>query len=468
MLIQQLSAPEPAARQQAVEKLAALGPDVLWLVPKPYATTTDKEARLHCQMVLKALVKEHGADAVMLSALRVARVTMMGVRSRKRAGENLLQVVQEAPDSRYSDDALLIAGNCFLMAEDYRRAVRAFEAVIERYPRGVFVAGASWSQSMHGIYLCSRRSAKKLLREDAIKAVGLYEKYLEAYPEHTCDEARYWLAWVHASHLNDAEKAREVLAKIPQVTIRESRILGYQDQLFRERLKAAILKDLVQRSVGPLDLAPVHALGGMVRAFRAKLGMEVEADQSGESDEALRRQAETRVDAFLKKNMPEFNMPEVIRQEELAREEKRKRAEKEKVKRQEAYRKGLKTLKDPDASARARSLAVLVVRKREDVPLLLRQLNREQFEGIVVQNTMRVLGALKDKRAVPHLLKYLDGTTVVPPGDVEMVQRNAISALGKIGDRSALPRLREYLDSEYESVRVFARSAVGRLERLER
>ena len=470
-LIGQLSDPEPAAREEAVEKLAALGPNVLWLIQRTSGTTTDKEVKLHCQMVLKALVKEHGADAVMLSALRVARVGMMAVGSGKTVGESLLHVVEEAPDSRYSDDALLIAGNCFLMAEDYPEAVRTFEAVIERYPRGVHVVSENWYTNVHGLHLSGSRPARKLLLDDALKVVRLYEKYLEAYPEHTCDEARYWLATVHASYLNDVEKAKEVLGKIPHVSVRESKILGYQDQIFQERLDHAITDALKTRGFPFIQLQPRHFLASSVRAFRAKLGMAVKEEKVDETPEELRREAETRVDAFLKKNMPEFNMPEVIRQEELAREEKRKRAEKEEAKRQKAYQEGLKTLKDPDASARARGLAVLAVArvgKPEALPLLRGQLNRKEFEGIVVQNTMRVLGDLRDKRAVPHLLKYLDGTTVVPEGDVEDVQRRAIFALAKIGDPLALPVLRKCLNSEYQIVREFAERAIARLERLER
>jgi hypothetical protein len=59
-LIKQFSAPEFAARQAAVEKVIALGPDVLPLIRKTLAETADAEVKLRCQMVLKAL----GASAV--------------------------------------------------------------------------------------------------------------------------------------------------------------------------------------------------------------------------------------------------------------------------------------------------------------------------------------------------------------------------------------------------------------------
>ena len=278
------------------------------------------------------------------------------------------------------------------------------------------------------------------------------------------------LGFRRALYLDDAKRGKEVLEKIPQVPIRESKILGYQDEIFKERLDRAILDALRSRGFWPLRLKPRHFLAQFVRELRARLGMKVKEEKVDVTPEALKREAEARVDAFMKKNMPEFNMPEVIRQEELAREEERKRAEKEEAKREKAHLEALKTLKDPGASEFARGHAVLAVRHRrkdETIPLLLRQLNREKFEGIVVQNTMRVLGDLKVRRAVPHLLKYLDGTTVVPEGDVEDVQRKAISALAKIGDRSALPVLKECLTSKYQIVREFAQRAIARLERPE-
>jgi len=59
-LIAQLSAPEFAARQQAVEKLIALGAGVLPLVKKTLAETADVEVKMRCEMVLKGIEKDHG------------------------------------------------------------------------------------------------------------------------------------------------------------------------------------------------------------------------------------------------------------------------------------------------------------------------------------------------------------------------------------------------------------------------
>jgi hypothetical protein len=57
-LIKQFSAAEFDLRQQAVDKLVALGPDVAPLVKKALEETADNEVKLRCEMVLKAL----GAD----------------------------------------------------------------------------------------------------------------------------------------------------------------------------------------------------------------------------------------------------------------------------------------------------------------------------------------------------------------------------------------------------------------------
>jgi hypothetical protein len=54
-LIKQFSAAEFDLRQQAVDKLVALGPDVIPLVKKTLEETADNEVKLRCRMVLKAL-----------------------------------------------------------------------------------------------------------------------------------------------------------------------------------------------------------------------------------------------------------------------------------------------------------------------------------------------------------------------------------------------------------------------------
>jgi hypothetical protein len=59
-LIRQFAAKEFDTRQRAVEKLVELGPDVVPLVKAALASTTDKEVKLRCEMVLKKIVERYG------------------------------------------------------------------------------------------------------------------------------------------------------------------------------------------------------------------------------------------------------------------------------------------------------------------------------------------------------------------------------------------------------------------------
>jgi len=61
-LIREFSAREFAVRHEAVEKLIAMGPDVLPLIRKALAGTQDGEVKLRCEMVLRGIDARHGAD----------------------------------------------------------------------------------------------------------------------------------------------------------------------------------------------------------------------------------------------------------------------------------------------------------------------------------------------------------------------------------------------------------------------
>ena len=71
-LIKQFSHRDFAVREQAVTRLVALGVDVVPVVKKALAETTDNEVKLRCEMVLKAIAKKHGID-VGLGTKRPAR-----------------------------------------------------------------------------------------------------------------------------------------------------------------------------------------------------------------------------------------------------------------------------------------------------------------------------------------------------------------------------------------------------------
>lgn len=61
-LVKQFSHRDFAVREQAVNRLVALGVDVVPVVKKALAETTDNEVKLRCEMVLKAIAKKHGLD----------------------------------------------------------------------------------------------------------------------------------------------------------------------------------------------------------------------------------------------------------------------------------------------------------------------------------------------------------------------------------------------------------------------
>lgn len=76
-LIEQFSSRRFAARQQAVEKLVALGADVVPLIRKALAETADNEVKLRCRMVLKALKADtHAAEPAGDFGLDASKITL--------------------------------------------------------------------------------------------------------------------------------------------------------------------------------------------------------------------------------------------------------------------------------------------------------------------------------------------------------------------------------------------------------
>lgn len=61
-MIAQFSAREFAVRQAAVEKLVAMGPDVLPLIRKALAETQDAEVKMRCEMVIKSITETQRAS----------------------------------------------------------------------------------------------------------------------------------------------------------------------------------------------------------------------------------------------------------------------------------------------------------------------------------------------------------------------------------------------------------------------
>lgn len=103
------------------------------------------------------------------------------------------------------------------------------------------------------------------------------------------------------------------------------------------------------------------------------------------------------------------------------------------------------------------------------VPVLLEHLKADH-SLVVRQNTIRALGKIGDKRAVPPLLDILRAPVqgrIEDEGESEaLFRREAVLALDDIGDPSSLAVLRTIAEAarEYQSVRDFARIAMRKLK----
>jgi len=80
-LIKDFAAKEFTTRQAAVEKLIALGPDVVPLVKKVQGETADAEVKLRCQMTLKGITDKYGVTvtgpkAALKTSLEASKITM--------------------------------------------------------------------------------------------------------------------------------------------------------------------------------------------------------------------------------------------------------------------------------------------------------------------------------------------------------------------------------------------------------
>jgi HEAT repeat protein len=103
------------------------------------------------------------------------------------------------------------------------------------------------------------------------------------------------------------------------------------------------------------------------------------------------------------------------------------------------------------------ALALAYVKDRTGVPVLAETLDGCEDGGDILfcQLVIIKLGALRDRRAVPALLKHLPEW---------QNRREMVQALGRIADPSTVPALAERLEAdEYVPVRAEAASALGRI-----
>jgi len=150
-LITQFADRRFAVRQQAVDKLVAMGPDVIPVVQKTLADTTDAEVKLRCEMTLKKIMDKYG-------------VILDG----EKPGWDRHRWIEEAKkhDCNYTPQA-----NRDKAVECYRKAISAMPASMNRMALEFRVA-----QLLGSVYQASK--GEKARPDEAIAA---YEGILKTY-----------------------------------------------------------------------------------------------------------------------------------------------------------------------------------------------------------------------------------------------------------------------------------------------
>jgi soluble lytic murein transglycosylase len=117
--------------------------------------------------------------------------------------KNLAQLRQDAPNSPWLEQALLSAGNIFLLKKNYDRAIDAYRELQERFPNAGRASYAHWKAA----WLTLRQGRK----EEAKKA---FEEQIALYPSsNEVPAALYWRARL-AREDGDLEMARAFYQKI--------------------------------------------------------------------------------------------------------------------------------------------------------------------------------------------------------------------------------------------------------------
>ena len=176
------------------------------------------EARADVHLALASLLLKGGRakDAkLILESLKdtagevnAQRIYLLGEVARASDDEdgflkNLTELRQEAPTSPWLEQALLSAGNIFLLKRNYDRAIDAYRELQERFPNGGRASYAHWKAA----WLTLRQGRK----EEAKKA---FEEQIALYPSsNEVPAALYWRARL-AREDGDLELARAFYQKI--------------------------------------------------------------------------------------------------------------------------------------------------------------------------------------------------------------------------------------------------------------
>ncbi len=132
------------------------------------------------------------------------------------------QLRQSAPSSPWMEQALLSAGNIFLLKKDYDRAVDAYRELQQRFPNGGRASYAHWKAA----WLTLRQGRNQEAEKE-------FEEQIELYPSsNEIPAALYWRARL-AQEDNDFVKARAFYQKL------SDRFRNYYyAELARQQLKA--------------------------------------------------------------------------------------------------------------------------------------------------------------------------------------------------------------------------------------
>jgi soluble lytic murein transglycosylase len=185
-----------------------------------YATALDKSGRSRDARQLLTNIGPQ-TDATEAQRLYLLSVTAGSTNDEDAAEKTLAQLRQFGPSSPWLEQALLSAGNMYLLKRDYDRAIDHYRELQQRFPEGARSAYAHWKAA----WLSYRQGRT----EDAIKA---FEDQIALYPEsNEVPNALYWRARA-AEDAGDRIMARAFYEKL------SSRYRNYYyAELARQRMK---------------------------------------------------------------------------------------------------------------------------------------------------------------------------------------------------------------------------------------
>ena len=202
--------------------------------------------------------------------LSAQRIYLLGEVARASDDEegflkNLAQLRQDAPNSPWLEQALLSAGNIFLLKRNYDRAIDAYRELQERFPNAGRASYAHWKAA----WLTLRQGRK----EEAKKA---FEDQIALYPSsNEVPAALYWRARL-AREDGDLEMARAFYQKISDrfrnyyyADLARKELTGLNAT--REPQQYALLDKISAIDAKPAELSDEDAPADNLRVQKAQL-----------------------------------------------------------------------------------------------------------------------------------------------------------------------------------------------------